>query len=189
LFAAVVFGASVDESWILKTLGGVTTAVVVVWTAFDLWFWRLLPTRLTKRPRLWGTWKAEMESHWSHPATREQRVSTKTIYLVISQTYSKITLTGRFDISDSWTLSAAVSERDDGGFELAYTYRNEAHATQRQHNPPHRGSVVLGVSTTPRTRLEGDYWTDRLSTGRIKTLGRSKKRYGSYADAAAGNYS
>lgn len=67
--AAVVFGASVDENWILKTLGAVTTAAVVVWTAFDLWLWRLLPTRLSKRPKLWGTWKASMDSHWTDPAT------------------------------------------------------------------------------------------------------------------------
>lgn len=189
LLIALVLGVSVDEHLLLKTLGGVIMAVVLLYTLFDLWLWRLLPVAASKRPKVWGTWKADMESHWTHPATGEKKVTHKTIYLVVTQTFSSVKVTGRMDISDSWTLSADIEPRDDGGFQLAYTYRNEAHVAHRAHNAPHRGSVVLGISTTPKTTLEGDYWTDRLTTGRIKAIGRSKKRYSSFEAAEGGDYS
>jgi hypothetical protein len=71
---------------------------------------------------------------------------------------------------------------------LAYIYRSEAATLEQAGNPPHRGGAALYVSVEPTVSFEGDYWTERLTKGRITSEGRSPKIYGAFQNAQSGVY-
>lgn len=178
---AFVLDVPVDDNW-LKALGIVAAVVVLALLAFDRVAWRWLPSALTRRPKLHGTWKATINYEW--PAGTPQ---SKDCFIVVRQTYSTVSVGMLFDISSSQSRSAAIVS-SDGRRHLWFSYWSAADAQHREDNPPHRGAAELVVSAKPRTRLEGDYWTDRKTLGRIATSGHSKTVYDDYQSAQAGTY-
>ncbi|WP_431885768.1 hypothetical protein [Micromonospora wenchangensis] len=146
---------------------------------FDLFVWRWLPYWLVKRPVLNGTWKARLKSNWLDSSDSPIE---KTCYIVVEQTFSKISVAMIFDTSDS--ISTVADIVYEGGRPVVwYAYRSAAHVLSQSNNPPHRGAIALYVSMSPRISLGGDYWTERNTAGRIVTVGYSKKVAGSYRDA------
>jgi hypothetical protein len=182
LLLAFVLNVPVDKTW-LKWLGGIASAVVLALLAFDYILWRWLPCALTRRPVLRGTWKATLEYHWPE----DQPSKTKDAYIVIRQTYSTISVGMLFDISESHSTSAAIVERNGRRF-LSFSYWSAASTTEREGNPPHRGAAELGISMKPRMLLEGDYWTERKTIGRIRSAGRSRHIFDDFESAKAAEY-
>lgn len=158
--AALLLDVPVNDSW-MKPLGVASSAVVALLLLFDLFVWRWLPLALVRRPILRGTWKARAVSSFE--------VDGKPVewdcFIVIRQTYSSISVEMLFPKSESNSSSANLLVID-GRYELWYTYTSEAHVLEREGNPPHRGAAKFRVSGDPR--LEGDYWTDRRTVGRIE---------------------
>lgn len=179
---ALVLKAPVDATW-LKPAGAVMSGVVLMLLAFDRWAWKLLPCSISKRPNIHGTWKAELHYQWPDGAPTQ----TKPCYLTIRQTYSTVTVDMHLDISASHSTSAAVV-RSNGRYSLWWTYWNSANTLQRDDNPPHRASAAAGISLKPEMRLEGDYWTERKTRGRIVTLAHSKHLYDDFVSAERGDY-
>lgn len=66
-----VSGESITSNW-LRRLSVLTTVVLLVVMAFDLWLWKLrfLHGWFVKRPVIDGTWAAEIRSNWIDPNTR-----------------------------------------------------------------------------------------------------------------------
>jgi hypothetical protein len=185
---AFLTGADVGAEALLKSVSAVSWAVVLLLLIYDRWGWRFWPFRLiTSRPVLHGTWKAELRSNWVDPQTGKP-IPPKDVYVVVSQTYSTIAVTMLFDISHSYSMSADIFKLGERQV-LAYIYRSEAETLQQQGNPPHRGGAALFISTTPKVSFEGDYWTERLTKGRITSEGYSPKLYDSFADAQNGKFS
>lgn len=162
---ALAMGLDVDQTWV-KPLGIVTAVVTVALLAFDTFAWRWFPLRLTKVPNLNGTWHARLTS--SHPA-QDGGPTVLVCFLVIRQTYSKVHIEMLFPKSESTSTSASLVQTD-GATELWYSYRSEAHALDRDDNPPHKGGVQLRIATNGTVTMAGSYWTDRKSFGRIETL-------------------
>jgi hypothetical protein len=179
---ALALKAPVDAVW-LKPAGAVMSVVVLLLLAYDRWAWRWLPTAVTKRPRVYGTWKAELQYQW--PAGTATQ--TKRCYLTIRQTYSTISVNMHFDISDSESRSADIVT-SNGKRSLWWSYWSAAKTLEREDNPPHRGGAELVISLKPSTRMDGDYWTERQTRGRIVTVGRCKQLYDGFADAERGDY-
>jgi hypothetical protein len=182
---AYLLNVPIDNRW-LKSLSTVTLGVVLLLAAFDLYLWRLLPRKITKRPRLHGTWKAELQSTWVAPDSGA--AVAKTFYLVVRQTFSKISVTALYDISRSYSTAADV-EDNRGTYELSYIYWSAAKTIERTGNAPHRGAASLVVSTEPTISMEGDYWTEREGAkGEIVTHGHSGRIYQSFEKASRGKY-
>lgn len=173
---AYLLEAPVDDAW-LKPAGYVVAAVVLLLLAFDTVLWRWLPLALTKRPNLRGTWRADLRYEWP-PGSPAQ---SKDCYLLIRQTFSTVSIQMLFDISSSKSRSADI-KNTDGHFELWWSYLSMAYQFDPD-NPPHRGAAEVAISVSGETSLEGEYWTERKTVGRITTSGRSKKLYDSYAKA------
>jgi hypothetical protein len=182
LLLTFVLDVPVDTMW-LKSLGGIASGVVLVLLAFDSLLWRWLPEALTRRPVLRGTWRASLQYQW--PMDEPQK--SKDCYIVIRQTFSKVSVDMLLDISESHSTSADLIERNGRRF-LCFSYWSSARTTEREGNPPHRGGAELAVSTKPRTRLEGDYWTERRTIGHISTLGHSSTLFDDYSSAQVGSY-
>jgi hypothetical protein len=180
---ALVLDAPVDKTW-LKYLGGIASVVVVLLLAFDRWAWRWLPTVFTRRPKLQGTWRAQLQYQWPEGTPTQ----TKDCFIVIRQTYTTITVNMHFDISDSHSRSAAIVETN-GRKSLWWSYLSLAHALEQEGNPPHRGGAELVIASKPKLSLSGDYWTERKTRGRLTTSGHTKRCYDDYKSAATATYS
>ena len=181
LVGALVFGAPVDAKW-LKPAGFVMSAVVLLLLFFDTIAWRWLPLRLTKRPNIRGTWETDLHFIWP-PDTPPQ---TKRCYLVVRQTFSTVSVRMYFDISSSESRAADIRARD-GQQSLWWVYLGQAYQFDRE-NPAHRGAAELVIATVPQPSLDGTYWTERKTTGRLVTTGWSKHLFDSYSAAAAASY-
>jgi SMODS-associating 2TM, beta-strand rich effector domain len=176
---ALLMDVPVDQEW-LRPLGSATSAVVLLLLAFDRWLWRLFPTKVIGRPKLYGTWGATLE--YDDTATGE-RVH-KPCFIVIRQDYSRVRCVDLFtDISVSRSENAAILG-EDGRRSLWFSYWSGAHALERDGNPPHRGAAQLTIATKPTVKLAGDYWTDRQTRGRIAADTRTRHCYDDYASAA-----
>jgi hypothetical protein len=183
---AFVLDLNVDQNW-LKSLGGVAGAVVVLLLFFDRWGWRWLPFALPGHPKLHGTWKATLhfEELEAGQPTGERR--DKDCFVVVRQTYSEVKVNMLFDISSSESRSAAICEQN-GVLRLWFSYWSAAGTLDRDGNEPHRGGAELVISVKPRLLLEGDYWTERRTRGRIETHGRSPHLYDDFKSACQGTY-
>ena len=166
-----------------KALASASSVVILVLLAFDKWLWRLPGVRqLHKRPVLHGTWKTELRTSY-----RDRQDELIECYLVIDQSYSQICARMLFDRSRSASMSGELV-REDGRCVLYYVFRSDKGALEPATNPPSRGAADLTVGMLPAIHLEGDYWMEVGTKGQLRTIGRSKKIYDTFAGAMQGQY-
>lgn len=178
----VVTGGSLDAAW-AKPLGLVAAAVVFLLLAFDQWVWRWPAVRrLTRRPVLRGTWRTELRT--SYEARAEEFIEA---YLVIRQTYSKVFVSMLFDRSQSTSMSGDLVT-EDGRCVLYYVFRSDKQTLERGENPPARGAAQLTVAIAPSVHLEGDYWMEHGTRGRVASVGHTPVIYDTYQAARAAKY-
>jgi hypothetical protein len=183
--AIVVSAVFVAGSWLgngsadLAFLRHFSIAVLIATSLFTLWDraiwkWRIVQRFPQATRNLSGTWEALLESFWLNPVTGE-RIAPKTVYLVIRQTSSAVSVTLMSNESRSKSSTARVLQ-EDGTWLLHYLYSNEPELKFRPQSPIHHGSGVLRAAGYPAARLSGSYWTDRESKGNL-TLGRRLPQY------------
>jgi len=129
-----------------------------------------------------GTWKTELETNYED--RKEEAIEC---YLVIDQTYSRICVRTLFDRSRSASMSGDLV-RENGRCVLYYVFRSDKHALEPATNPPNRGAADLTVSTKPSPYLEGDYWMEVGTKGRVRTTGYSRTTYDTFDGAKQGEY-
>jgi hypothetical protein len=178
----ILSGEQLQDAW-AKPLGLTTTIVIWLLLAFDLWIWRWpLVRRILRRPVFSGTWQLELRTSY-----RKRKDEVITSFLVVRQTYSRISVAMLADRSRSRSMSADLL-CEDGLWLLYYVFRSDKHALQPEENPPARGAAHLTVATTPKVHLEGDYWMERGTQGRIRSVGHSRDIYDTYQAASEGTY-
>lgn len=188
----IVLGVFLIGTWI--TTGSPNTSLLsffssavltctILFLAWDRWVWKWKAAQAIPgvSRNLSGTWRAQLESFWIDPATGKSP-ARKTVYLVIRQTSSTVTVTLISDESKSKSTLARVVH-ENGSWLLHYVYTNEPRLQVRGNSPIHHGSAVLSVSGSPANRLEGGYWTDRDSKGQLKLTKRSGKLAADFAEA------
>lgn len=183
-FLASLLGAAVGHGAArYATAGTVITGVTLILLVIERWAWRWPGVRHFLRvPDLEGTWRVELKSSYEGEGGAEQM-----IYLVIHQTYSTIVvevLTARIR---SCSDTASLTKRGPR-YVLAYVYRAEPSALEREGNEPHRGAAELLIETGERLGFEGDYWTDRKHVGRLRATGWRKQKCGSFATAGSATF-
>lgn len=182
--AAIVLatGGTIDVN-LAKAVATASTVVILLLLAFDKWLWRWPGIRgLHGRPILHGTWKTELRTSYSD---RQDEVIE--CYLVIDQTYSRICARMLFDRSRSMSMSGDLV-RENGRCVLYYIFRSDKHALEPDTNPPARGAADLTIATKPSPHLEGDYWMERGTKGRVRTTGYTQTVYDTFAGAQQGEY-
>jgi hypothetical protein len=160
----------------------VAVAGGLVWL-YDTWLWRVPPvTWLLRRPDLRGTWRTEIRSDWVNPETGA-KVPPIAAFMCITQTASTLHLRQFTAESVSVTRAAAFAPEEDGAHSLAAVYHNDPRSDVRHRSAIHYGGMRLRV--TGRDTLEGDYWTDRKTSGRLMLHRISHKKSRSFAEASA----
>lgn len=177
-----VTGGEVDSSF-LKPVVTASSVVILLLLAFDLWIWRWpWVAALHRRSVLHGTWKTEL--YTSYPARSGPPIEC---YMVVNQTYSRICVRMLFDRSKSKSMSGDLV-REDGGCSLYYVFRSDKFGTEPDTNPHSRGAAVVTVGRKPTLHMEGDYWMDVATKGRLETAGHSKVLYETFKGAQSGAY-
>lgn len=149
-----------------KPFGTVVGALVLILLIFDKWAWRwpIFKGWLVRRPDIRGTWLMKLSSNWIDPDTGN-RIPTKSGFVSVSQTYSRLNIRVMTEESTSDSLATQLVERPDGSFELAAVYLNIPKAEFRHRSEMHHGGMLLILEGDPTERIEGNYWTSRASTG------------------------
>ncbi|WP_352231648.1 hypothetical protein [Actinokineospora sp. NBRC 105648] len=161
-----VKGGKFDPGW-LKFFSAAVLLATIVFALWDLWLWKIRPSQLFPGVprRIGGTWKGTLTSFWEDPATG-RRAAPKTVYLVVRQTASLVSVKLLTNESRSASSLAAVSTVD-GTSELAYLYLNRPDPRFEEGSRMHHGSTVLSLSGEPVSRMRGRYWTDRDTRGEL----------------------
>jgi hypothetical protein len=190
LTAAVIWGVllllqgvPVSPDW-LKPFSKVIGILMSLLAAFDLWLWRWPIFRgwLVKRPLLTGTWRAEVRSNWIDPITGRQ-IAPISAFMVIRQTFSRLTLCLITGESMSELLGAEIVRSGDGTYRVFGVYRNEPRLGVRHRSEIHYGALELRVAGSPPERMEGHYWTDRDTAGELFLSGRTSSYAYDFASA------
>ena len=155
--------------------------------AYDHFIWRIpkLGRDVSNRPDVRGTWRGTLASHWIDPETNERVPPDTDVYLVVRQTFWKVTAVLITRESKSCSTTATVDDDGCGQYQLVAVYRNTPRAALRHRSEVHHGSFKLDISGEPVTRLEGYYWTDRNTMGELQFDRRFKHTVESFADGAA----
>ena len=188
--AALVYTILLWKSGItpeVRWLRGYSIAVlsaVVLWSAWDRWIWRvsLFQRMQFVPPKVSGTWKGVLRSHWTDPDTKD-RPPQKDVYLVIRQTFSSISVALLTDESQSQSHSVLAKATKVNG--LSYLYLNEPEMAANEGSHIHRGAAIFRLSDTPVAMLRGRYWTDRETRGELIFKERHSKLADDYEMAAA----
>ncbi len=182
---SVVQGESRPQH-VFASLSYVVTGTSFVLLLFDRWLWRSRIFRpwLTMRPILLGTWKGELRSNYPNP---EAWVSSGPIevYLVIRQTFSSIDVRLFSLESESISLSANILNTAPELHTLFVVYRNEPRGLLLEKSPIHYGGMRLQVRGERVERLDGHYWTDRLTKGEAEFTTHIKKTSLDFNNAAS----
>lgn len=139
----------------------------VVLFIFNSWAWHLRLGRWIgcRIPDIRGTWRGELELLHHLPGIRIPPAPIP-IILVIRQEAFRIRLTLYTAESSSFSLAAEFNKIDDEN-EMIYSYRNESDPRLRPQSPNHTGTVVLKMLSLKPASLVGEYYTDRLTSGRM----------------------
>jgi hypothetical protein len=166
----IVNRASLIIDWdTIRLLPSVVSIYAVLYFVFVKWLWRssLFRNWLVIVPDLQGTWRGQLVTTWIKAGTNKLPDPTIT-YVVIRQTLRHIHVSMFTDESASNSDAAAVVVDKERGIKLlSYSYSNVPKAGVRDHSEIHYGSARLRITTKPKLLLEGDYWTDRKSTGHM----------------------
>jgi hypothetical protein len=186
VWAVILFlsGQSISSA-VLRPVSMVTSIVVLLSIAFELWLWKLpfLHGWFVKRPVIEGTWRAELRSNWKD-------VSGAAIppihgYMVIRQTFLNLSLRLLTAESSSHLVGTEIVCSDDGLYCVSGVYRNEPSYRNRERSPIHYGAVWLQVIEKPTQKLEGHYWTDRNTAGELRLTDRQKQKFQDFKSAQA----
>jgi hypothetical protein len=168
-----------DES--LKKLPDVVTIYVVLAFIFTQWLRKLpfLQGWLVPYPNLNGTWQGTVKSTWVSPETNES-VTVPALF-VVKQSFSSISCVILTAESESYSTAAQINDDDESGiFRLSHNYMNTSRSSVRERSQVHYGAAVIKIVKVPKKLLEGEYWTDRKTTGEMRFDFKSNKHFQSF---------
>jgi hypothetical protein len=154
----------------LKHLPEAITIYATFHLIFVGWLWKfpLLRGWLVPLPNLTGTWRGILKSTWQ--GNPERKPVAREITLVIRQKFSSISCVLYTAESMSLSDAAVLMDGGESGIPiLSYNYENTPRVSVRQHSNVHLGAVVLRVhASSDDWFLQGEYWTNRQTTGEME---------------------
>jgi SMODS-associating 2TM, beta-strand rich effector domain len=186
VWAVILFfsGQSVSST-LLRPFSRVTSIVVLLGIAFELWLWKLpfLHGWFVRRPVIDGTWRAELRSNWKDAGGGT--IPPIQGYMIVRQTLLNLSLRLLTAESRSVLVGTEIVCSADGLYCVSGVYRNEPHYQNRGRSPIHYGAVWLQVIEKPTQKLEGHYWTDRKTAGELRLTDRRKQKFQDFDSAQA----
>ncbi|MBV6479210.1 MAG: hypothetical protein HGGPFJEG_01971 [Ignavibacteria bacterium] len=151
-----------------KAITHVSTTIsinIILWMIFIAWGWRLkiFYPWLVPFPNLSGDWEGTIKSNW-----KEKELEPIPIEVSITQNFFNVQVRIKTKESRSYSIGASFDIDNERGFQqLFYTYLNTPKAGVRERSEIHYGSTILNFDGFKVTKMDGEYWTDRETTGEI----------------------
>jgi hypothetical protein len=161
---------------LFSILPTVATVDLIFFLCFRQWGWRwgIFHDWLVPFPDLSGTWQGQIQTTWENPETGEVPGPIPAI-LSIKQSFGKISCVMRTIEMTSHSYSEDFRiEKDNQLKQLAYIYTSKPKHALNDRSIPHDGTIVFDIIGKPVTKLKGEYWTSRKSTGEITLTFREK---------------
>ncbi|HKV23283.1 MAG TPA: hypothetical protein VJN93_01710 [Candidatus Acidoferrum sp.] len=173
----LISGVEFRINWeALKRFPEVFTIYSALHLSFTAWAWRLsfFQGWLVPLPDLQGSWAGAAQSTWVDPENGQRRPPFP-VLLVIRQSFTSVSCVLYSEESSSFSTAAQITGEEDGfPARLSFTYSNRPKAAVRERSQMHDGAAILRIVTGTSRVLEGEYWTDRKTTGDLQVLFRSK---------------
>lgn len=138
---------------------------IIIWMLFIAWAWKwkIFYPWLVPFPNLSGDWVGTIKSNW-----KEKESEPIPIEVSITQNFFNIQVRIMTKESRSYSIGASFDIDNERGFQqLFYTYLNTPKAGVRERSEIHYGSTILNFDGFKVTKMDGEYWTDRETTGEI----------------------
>lgn len=138
---------------------------IIIWMLFIAWAWKwkIFYPWLVPFPNLSGDWVGTIKSNW-----KEKELEPIPIEVSITQNFFNIQVRIKTKESRSYSIGASFDIDNERGFQqLFYTYLNTPKAGVRERSEIHYGSTILNFDGFKVTKMDGEYWTDRETTGEI----------------------
>ena len=154
-----------------KALTHISTTIsinIIIWLLFIKWGWKLkiFYSWLVPFPDLSGDWSGTIKSNW-----KEKELEPISTEVSITQTFFNIQIRIKTGESRSYSIGASFDIDKDRGFQqLFYSYFNTPKIGVRKRSEIHYGSTLLNFEGYNVTKMEGEYWTSRETTGEIELI-------------------
>jgi hypothetical protein len=139
----------------------------VLYKAFDKWLWRWFrKIGIVRIPDIQGRWEVEGDTSFGEKRSFKAKV-------IITQTWTHISVYLETEQSISWSLAASLSFNQPEGAVLIYHYRNEPKSKAKETMHAHKGTALLRLKEDGL--MKGEYYTgrDRQNYGEL-TLKRER---------------
>jgi len=154
----------------MRPIPKVVTADLLLVAAFVNWAWRWkhLQGWLVPFPDLNGTWQGSIQTNWKD--ANGNAPAPIPVALTVKQTFGRVSCVMRTAEMESHSYAEGFCiERERQIRQLCYSYTSRPKASLRERSTPHDGTVRFNIIGKAVNKLEGEYWTQRQTTG-IVTL-------------------
>ncbi len=157
---------SIDFNKALTHISTTISINIIIWVLFIKWGWKwkMFYPWLVPFPNLSGDWSGIIKSNWNEKESKP--IPTE---VLIIQTFFNIQVRVKTDESRSHSIGASFNIDKDRGFQqLFYSYLNTPKPGVRERSEIHYGSTLLNFEGYNVTKMDGEYWTSRETTGEIQ---------------------
>lgn len=159
---------SIDFNKALTHISTTISINIVVWLLFIKWGWKwkVFYPWLVPFPDLSGDWSGTIKSNW-----KEKELEPIPTEVSITQTFFNIQVRIKTGESRSYSIGASFDIDKERGFQqLFYSYLNTPKPGVRERSEIHYGSTLLNFEGFNVTKMDGEYWTSRETTGEIELI-------------------
>ena len=155
----------IDSIELSVTVIGAIAAVFVS----CLWKWKMFQGWLVKIPNLSGEWTGNLYSDWVNPETGEKIAPIDaTLKIKQSLIHTSCVMKTKEMVSYS-NCSTFYIDEEKQIKQLIYTYISSPHQNIQQRSAMHQGTTVVYLDDNyDVTKLSGDYYTGRNTTGHME---------------------
>jgi len=157
---------SIDFNKALTQISTTISINIIIWFLFIKWGWKwkIFYPWLVPFPNLSGDWNGTIKSNW-----KEKELDPIPTEVSINQTFLNIQVKIKTGESRSYSIGASFDIDKDRGFQqLFYSYLNTPKPGVRERSEIHYGTTLLNFEGYKVTKMDGEYWTSRETTGEIE---------------------
>lgn len=135
-----------------------------------LWKHPIFKKWLVLIPDLSGEWTGSLNATYKDPETGE-KTSFRGVKATIKQDLFSISIIMRTEEMKSTSFVAAFDiDEEQNRLRMCYSYTSRPKPENRERSPMHDGTALLDIIGNPPSRLNGEYWTTRRTTGTIELM-------------------
>lgn len=174
LYLILWFVFPIKDKTFIEYLKPISTVVLIdslFVFCFVKWLWKLdiLYNWLVPFPDLNGTWKGSLNSTWIDPVTNK-RLDPIPVILTIKQSFISVSCVMKTEEMQSYSFASDfVIDGNNQILRLIYNYNSTPKQTIRDRSSLHTGTMNFMILNEKKI-LEGEYWTNRKTTGEVKLM-------------------